>query len=151
MAQTVDPQTQALAARLEPAITPLLMRRVYEAGTFTPFFGGNTTDGTFTYSVLIGKYIRIGNLCYINIVLAAATRPVAATGTRAQIKGLPFGSADDTGLTIGFTLNVSATGFHAQARSGATVDFHDLAGSVLPASVWLATSYVIVSGAYIIA
>jgi hypothetical protein len=127
------------------------MELVPRTGTFTPTFGGNTTDGTFTYSIQTGAFLRVGTLCHIAINLAAATRTAAATGTRAQIKGLPFNPAQDTAIAVGFAQSVSASAFYAIARPGSVLEFHDTAGVVLPASVWLATSFIILSGTYLVA
>lgn len=61
------------------------------SGSFTPIFAGSGTAGTWTYSVQIGRYTRIGNRVLFNLTIVAATRPGAPTGN-ATITGLPFTS-----------------------------------------------------------
>lgn len=63
----------------------------YATGTFSPQYEGFTTPGSWTYSVRTGFYTRIGNRCFFNLSLTAATRPGAPTGA-ALISGLPFTS-----------------------------------------------------------
>jgi hypothetical protein len=59
----------------------------YEVGTFTPTIIGKTTAGTGTYSVQIGRYIRIGKTVTVWIKLVWS----AHTGTgNGEITGLPF-------------------------------------------------------------
>jgi len=57
----------------------------YEEGTWTPSIGGNAT-----YTNQVGRYIKIGNMVWINFALAIN---VQGTGsTISSISGLPFAS-----------------------------------------------------------
>lgn len=61
----------------------------YEEGSWTPVLAGSTTPGTQTYSVQLGRYTRIGNLCFVQgrVTLTAFD---AATNGAMRITGLPF-------------------------------------------------------------
>jgi hypothetical protein len=61
----------------------------YEEGAFTPFLHGQTTAGSFTYSIAVGRYTKIGNLVHIQFRLLLASITVAPTGPL-SISGLPF-------------------------------------------------------------
>lgn len=65
----------------------------YEEGTFTPTIVGTTTAGTGTYVAngQIGKYTKIGNRVFFNILVEWN----AHTGTgNMNVAGLPFTSAN---------------------------------------------------------
>lgn len=64
----------------------------HEEGTWTPTFGGSTTNGTITYDVQLGRYTRIGTLCIARFRINTATVTATPTGNL-QIKGLPFTAA----------------------------------------------------------
>jgi hypothetical protein len=63
----------------------------YASGTFTPSYEGTGTAGVWTYSVRTGFWTRIGNRCFFNLSITAATRPTPPTGG-GVIVGLPFTS-----------------------------------------------------------
>lgn len=89
-------------------------------GTFTPILGGSTTDGTLTYSVQAGTYVRIGNVVLAWFTVVVATVTATPTGTL-RIGALPFTarSGNPNGTTsIGFA-NI-ATLDHAVVSAGAT-------------------------------
>ena len=73
-------------------------------GTFTPGFAGDSTAGSWTYSIQTGFYHRIGTLVFAWGSLAAASRPSAPTGN-AIITGLPFTSASGSNRHIPVTLD----------------------------------------------
>jgi hypothetical protein len=59
----------------------------YEEGTFTPTMVGGTTAGTTTYVAQVGKYTKIGNVVFVNVIMYWS----AATGTGTmEMGGLPF-------------------------------------------------------------
>ena len=60
----------------------------YEEGTFTPTFGGSTTNPTVTYAVQSGVYTKIGNLVTATVVVGTSANTGGAGSI--QIKGLPF-------------------------------------------------------------
>lgn len=74
-------------------IGPLDMRWLgafYEASTWTPSFAGDSTAGTFTYTANRGgRYIRLGNLCWITGRVEISAIPTPPTGN-ILITGLPF-------------------------------------------------------------
>lgn len=61
----------------------------YEEGSWTPVLEGASTAGTQTYSTQVGRYTKIGNLCFVqcNITLSAFD---AATSGNMRVNGLPF-------------------------------------------------------------
>lgn len=160
--QRIDRRVEQVEVIERPGVTGL--NTFYLGGTsFTPIFGGSTGDGTFTYSIQVGRYLRVGSLCFFRLALAAATRTSAATGD-ARIGPLPFTSVNVTNAHVPVVLdtleqiNVAATTVQLSARvppNTAYVEFIENpdAGSVtfLPASVWLATSAIRISGWYEIA
>ena len=59
----------------------------YEEGMFTPTASGNSTSGVGTYTKQFGRYTKIGNRVFFNLVLGWS----AHTGTGSvKITGLPF-------------------------------------------------------------
>lgn len=68
----------------------------YEEGTFTPTVVGGSTAGTTTYTNQFGRYVKIGNLVYVQINIQVT----AMTGTGALRFGLPFtvASGDPRGV-----------------------------------------------------
>jgi len=63
--------------------------------SWTPGFVGTGTAGTFTYFSQFGRYVRMGDLCFFNGVVAISAITVAPTGNM-RISGLPF-TASNTG------------------------------------------------------
>lgn len=76
---------------------------LYETGTFTPVYQGTGTAGVWTYSLQIGRYIRLGNAVLITIDIQSATRPTPPTGN-ARITGLPFTAVNVTNAHHGLAL-----------------------------------------------
>lgn len=92
--------------------------------TFTPTYLGSGTAGVWTYSVQVGRYIRLGSIVFITIDLQAATRPTPPTGN-AFIAGLPFTavnvSNDLPSLAIGqFDGTLTGTQLGAVVVAGTT-------------------------------
>jgi len=76
----------------------------YETGSWTPVLQGATTEGTTTYTVNEGIFIRIGDF----VLAQARIVWTAATGTgQAEIGGLPFdaraGTVNRVPLNIGYS------------------------------------------------
>lgn len=136
----------------------------YASGTFTPRYEGTGTAGVWTYSAQAGFYTRIGNRCFFNLSITAATRPTPPTGN-GVIVGLPFTSdatanshaavAIDTidALTLGAT-NVMLT---ARVPPGTTrIDLVEVLGTaptvagLLAATGLSATATIRVSGSYMV-
>ena len=83
----------------------------YEEGTWTPTFGGTSSDPTATYDIQIGKYTKIGNLVYITCHLDLSS--VSGGSGLLLIKGLPFTVANDNtypALSLGFKQNFITNG-----------------------------------------
>jgi hypothetical protein len=69
----------------------------YEEGTFTPTMFGSTSAGTTTHVLQVGKYTKIGNVVFVNVIISWS----AATGTGTmEMGGLPFTVANGS-PTIG--------------------------------------------------
>lgn len=80
----------------------------YEEGTWTPVIQGSVSNSGQTYSLQVGKYIKIGSLVYIQGRLT-----LSALGTvtgNLELGGLPFtvssGANDYSTLNISLSLNL---------------------------------------------
>jgi len=64
----------------------------YEEGTFDPIYRGGTTDGTPTYVTRVGRYVKIGQLVHLTIIVSGSI-----TGASGQLEfgGMPFTPAED--------------------------------------------------------
>lgn len=69
----------------------------YAEGSWTPAFQGAGTAGTFTYAMQVGRYTRIGNVCFVRARVGISAITVAPTGAM-YITGLPLTSANVTNL-----------------------------------------------------
>jgi hypothetical protein len=162
----IDLDTQRRIKALEDTLERLRKADAGVAtGTFTPQYEGFTTPGTWTYSVQTGFYTRIGNRCFFNLSLTAATRPVAPTGA-ALISHLPFTSASDANSHSAVALDtinaITLTGtivqLTARISPGLTyMEFFEVLGTAptaaaqLAATAFSATATIRVSGHYIVA
>ncbi len=63
----------------------------YEKGSWTPVFEGSTVAGSHTYSEQAGRYIRIGDMVFVNYRINISTKDAAMDGD-IRISGLPFTS-----------------------------------------------------------
>lgn len=61
----------------------------YQEGTFTPTLYGSTTEGTNTYSLRAGNYIKNGMSCFISINITLTAKDAAMAGN-ARVSGIPF-------------------------------------------------------------
>jgi hypothetical protein len=95
----------------------LVSTETYTEGSWTPTILGATTAGTQTYSVQVGRYIRIGNLVWatFNITMSAKD---AATAGDINIAGLPFTASTITnylyGANFGSHSNITLTAGYTQ-------------------------------------
>lgn len=133
----------------------------YATGTFTPSYSGSTGTGTYTYSTQDGFYTRIGNRCFFNLSIAAATRTVAPTGN-AWIVGLPFTSDATANSHSAVSLDtidqvtLGGTVIQLTARvppSGTRIEFIAVIGTgsvFLDSTALTATAFLRVSGSYMI-
>lgn len=60
----------------------------YEEGTFTPTYVGSGTPGTTTYTTQSGKYTKIGEMVFVEILLAWSAH--SGSSGSAIVGGLPF-------------------------------------------------------------
>jgi hypothetical protein len=84
----------------------------YEEGTWTPSWGGASTDPTVVYGAQrFGLYTKIGRLVYVTCRLPITTT-VGGTGVL-MIKGLPFTVANDVGfpaISLGYKTSFVTNG-----------------------------------------
>jgi len=83
----------------------------YEEGTWTPTFGGGSSNPTVTYSNQYGYYTKIGNLVYLTFRIGASA--YSGGGGALYIKGMPFSvssQSNDFGvLSLGYANNWSTS------------------------------------------
>lgn len=77
----------------------------YAIGAWTPTLVGSGTAGSFTYSVQVGDYLRLGNTCLIRARVRITAIGMAPTGDL-RINGLPF-----TSVAIGSSGNAGGGAF----------------------------------------
>lgn len=91
-------------------------------GTFTPAYTSQAgAFGAITYTYSNGSYERIGNLCFFNLTIVAATMAAgtASTGVYISLGNIPFTAATTvqaTALAVG-----DASGWGANTPSSATL------------------------------
>lgn len=68
---------------------PFLARLFYEASTYTPTYGGLSTNGSTTYSTQQGNYVKIFNVVFAQFEITWT----AASGTGSAYISLPFTAA----------------------------------------------------------
>lgn len=156
-------QLQRLNLRI--GLGEVIERPLSSSGTFTPAYEGTGTAGSWTYSVQAGFYTRIGNRCFFNLSLTAATRPGAPTGN-GVIVGLPFTSDATTNSHSAVTLDtidavtLGATNVMLTARippNTTRIDLIEVLGTAptvagfLAATGLSATATIRVAGHYMIA
>jgi len=66
----------------------------YEEGTWTPSFGGDTTNPTITYNNQNGDYTKVGRIVHVRLHLYISGSASGGSGGL-YIDGLPFTSAND--------------------------------------------------------
>lgn len=88
----------------------------YEEGSWTPVIRGSTTAGTQTYSLQIGRYIKIANLVFYTCGVVMTAKDAATAGDL-QLSGLPFTTRNLANLQ--FSANVGIQGsFDLNAAGG---------------------------------
>ena len=123
----------------------------YEVGTFTPIVFGSTTTGAATYTIQSGRYTKVGNKVFIEIVLGWS----AHTGAGAlRINGLPF-TCNGTRQTFSILAeNLTYTGeLKALSATGSSNDlwlFNQSSASGLSiVNLDTNVSYMVITGGYI--
>ena len=82
----------------------------YEEGTWTPALEANGQVGSYTYTLQVGTYTKIGNTVFGTIEIAWSALPSVGAATR--ITGLPFVwnvGFDGCGGSMNFTSGVPVT------------------------------------------
>lgn len=93
-------EIKALRARV--AALEAIELPIFATGTFSPAFGGSTTNGTISYDVQTGRWTRFGPLVICRIHINTNTVTTKPTGNL-QIRSLPFTAAS---LTVAAGPNV---------------------------------------------
>lgn len=121
-------------------------------GTFTPVIEGQTTAGTGTYSVQIGRYQKIGNWVRFSLTVVWS----AHTGTgNTLVAGLPYtpngsGSSPAAVIASDFTFTAQLTALVQNAE--ANIKLYDISSGATFAGVAIDTSGRLnLSGSYLIA
>ena len=88
----------------------------YEEGTFTPTYGGSTTDPTIIYSAQNGRYVKVGSL--VQATVEIETSAVVGGLGNLLVKGLPFAALNDryvgcavVGFADAFTTRCPRSGY----------------------------------------
>lgn len=66
----------------------------YEEGTWSPVFGGDSSDPTVSYAVQNGDYTKVGRIVHVRLHLEISGTASGGSGGL-YIGGLPFSSAND--------------------------------------------------------
>lgn len=155
----MDAQLQAQAERLAPYLLPLLLRSLYEAGTWTPAFGGTTTDGTLTHNLQEGQYVRVGALVVVTYRVRVSAVTSAPTGNL-TVTGLPFAADSATGAWAGpvhaynlinlaaSVVQISGEVIGGESRIQFIESYDNAAPTSVPASAIQANSYVLGAAIY---
>jgi trimeric autotransporter adhesin len=130
----------------------------YEEGSWTPVAIGGTTTGTGTYSLQVGRYTKIGQVCFFQMTLGWS----AHTGTGDLIlAGLPFTSLNAGGgggqsvATLGYNNGLAFTNqpvmFIPTNNTRISLTQTTTGGTVTSIPMDTAVSELVVNGHYIIA
>lgn len=125
---------------------------LYANSTFSPVFAGSGGGGSFTQSITLGEYVRVGSYVEVWMHLQMNTFTSAPAGNL-WISGLPFTSRNTSNgfytLAIGYLNTALSTLAHAVIPANTThVEFYDTAGAVIAASLLSAASHVVLGGSY---
>lgn len=129
-------------------------------GSWTPVFAGSGTTGTIVYSLQIGRYARVGQICYVQGYLAVSGITVAPTGTL-RVTGLPITTLNAASVhcapAVGWAnLNLSAgytqQGLITEPNSTylRVVEMGGLIVHDFPAASLVVGNHLIFSGVYIV-
>lgn len=112
------PKEQERQHRTIIAATVNELAKVYPSeGTWTPTVGGSVADGTHTYSLQLGTYLKIGRRVFADFAITLTAKDAALSGS-VFIKGLPFTSKNNAaslaGVAIGFYSNIDLSAGKSQ-------------------------------------
>lgn len=148
----MNPNIQNLSHHMVDTITPLMMQRAYESGTFTPALasvGGSTTHTATGNHTRWAGFVRF----HVRVVLSAISSPTGAL----TITGLPYTAtqragpfavrADNVTLDTGYSWLTARV---AISSSTLILEQHGtgVATIALPGTALSASSVIEVSGAY---
>jgi len=114
---------------------------VFKQGTFTPAVQGTGTAGTFTYTIQVGRYQRVGRIVSYYYRVAWSATPVGPTGT-IQMNNFPFTSTNTTNVQSDVSTipgSTQATGttnpypvflFNNNATTGLEASFTNVGGTL---------------------
>src|SRR5512144_1601497 len=115
----------------------------YATGTFSPIFSGSGGGGSYTQSVSLGEWTRIGNVVHVWIRCTMNTFTSAPAGNL-WITTLPFTARNTTNAfyTLAVGYRIPTTIVTAVIPAGTThVEFYDAAGNIIAASTLTASSF----------
>lgn len=129
----------------------------YEEGTFTPLFGGSTSETGQAYTTQLGRYIKVGKQVWVSGRITLST--LGTITGNVMIKGLPFTSsaaAFQMGLCVIFWNAFTTAYVYLSATITASVTAAELRGataaatelSVLAQANLAATSDIVFTGTY---
>jgi len=80
----------------------------YEEGTWTPVLTGDTSSTGITYAAQTGRYVKIGNLVTVDLVITLATKTLIVGSV--IITGVPYAghTNSNTAVTWGYWNNLAA-------------------------------------------
>lgn len=85
-------------------LRPLILNDLITQGTYTPTYGGLTTNGVTTYTTQQGNYVKIGPV----VIAQFEMTWTAATGTGSAYISLPFTAASTLEFPMAiYTTNVT--------------------------------------------
>jgi hypothetical protein len=130
----------------------------YEEGSWTPVAAGSTTAGTGTYTLQVGRYTKIGQVCFFQMTLGWS----AHTGTGDLfLGGLPFTSLNAAGgggqsvATLGYNNGLAFTNqpvmFIPNNNTTINPSQTTTGGTVTSIPMDTAVSELVVNGHYIVA
>lgn len=128
----------------------------YDKGSWTPVLFGSSTAGSHTYSIQLGSYVRIGDICLFGLRVQISSLDTMAGQIR--ISGLPFTSVTTSspifGVSVGLydetTITVS-NALVAHVRSNeSTIALFD-ANAALTNSAFSGNVDIMIGGAYEVA
>ena len=124
----------------------------FDSGAFSPIFAGSGGGGSFTQTLSIGEWTRIGNRVDVWMHLQMNTFTSAPAGNL-WITALPFTARNTTNafyaVTIGYRNTGLATLSTAVIPANTTrVEFYDTSGAIVAASVLSAASKIVLGGSF---
>ena len=116
----------------------------YEYGTFTPSIRGETTEGTASYTLRTGNYVRIGNLVHLEIRIGCTLEGSAGF---LEIDDLPLGVSWREPGILNVVTNLTNSNEPWSARVyGRRLIFGTPGLGNIQDKNWSSTTYIYISG-----